>query len=196
MFLIAFLFIQITQASIFENVERKVGVSFGSGQVSNSRIHHYALDLQYLYPTWKELKLGFGPRMTHLYSSQIRTVDDQSEFLENINLTAFNLAFYSEYEFENISLGFNIDMIGLTLGKSALLNKTQKISPRKFNALLGGEADRGTLNSEFWLGTYWRNHLLRLGLAHEVVEFSGQSANNKRRQKFFDVIFFSVARAF
>ena len=72
---------------------------------------------------------------------------------------AVNLCLDLGFNFtEKFSFGFNIDLIGVSFGaeKSAYLTYDQfrhpdKVKPYAFNALLTGDLDLGTLNSEFFL---------------------------------------------
>lgn len=79
-------------------------------------------------------------------------------------INAINLGLYTDYSItENILVGFNIDVIGFSFGAKkdgTVYNSsngiipidTSSAKPTSFNALLVGNNDIGTLNSEFWIG--------------------------------------------
>lgn len=82
------------------------------------------------------------------------TLTVQKPFVHAVNL-CLDLGFNFT---EKFSFGFNIDLIGFSFGseKSAYLTLDQfrnldKVKPYAFNALLTGDLDLGTLNSEFFL---------------------------------------------
>ncbi len=83
------------------------------------------------------------------------TLTVQRPFTNSLNLTAnFGYHFSSKWK-----AGFNIDLIGLTVGrnssavlKSNGITRTEPTAkPAVFNALLTGDLDYGNLNSEFFL---------------------------------------------
>jgi len=83
------------------------------------------------------------------------TLTVQRPFTNSLNLTAnFGYHFNSKW-----NAGFNIDLIGFTVGRnsSAVLTSNgvtrtdSKAKPAVFNALLTGDLDYGNLNSEFFL---------------------------------------------
>lgn len=83
------------------------------------------------------------------------TLTVQRAFTNSLNITA-NLGYHIS---NKLHAGFNIDMIGFTIGQksSAILKsngstRTEPVaSPAAFNLLLTGDHDLGTLNSEFFL---------------------------------------------
>lgn len=69
------------------------------------------------------------------------------------------------------SAGFNIDLVGASLGEWNPENATENASVTPLNLLLGGNPDLGTLNSEFWLGwTINDRWMIRGGLNHHFTE--------------------------
>jgi hypothetical protein len=83
------------------------------------------------------------------------TLTVQRPFTNSLNLTAnFGYHFNSKW-----NAGFNIDLIGFTVGRnsSAILTSNgvtrteSKAKPAVFNALLTGDLDYGNLNSEFFV---------------------------------------------
>jgi hypothetical protein len=72
---------------------------------------------------------------------------------------SLNLALFIEYSFNvNFAAGFDIDLLGITLGGSRMVNLTEPLDgaesisakPTRFNLLLVSDNDIGTLNSEFY----------------------------------------------
>lgn len=83
------------------------------------------------------------------------TLTVQQPFTNSLNATV-NLGYHLT---NNLYAGFNIDLIGLTIGgkTSAILKSngqtiTEPVAkPTSFNLLLTGDHDRGSLNSEFFI---------------------------------------------
>lgn len=80
--------------------------------------------------------------------------------------------------------GFNIDVIGFTIGRktsgiytsNGITTTDPGVKPTTFNLLLTGDHDKGTLNSEFFLG-YQLNKKIRLRAIYQFifVEYKSQS---------------------
>ena len=100
-----------------------------------------------------------------------------------------------------MNAGFNIDLVGVSVGRkgSGILtgNGITRIDPgakpTTVNLLLTGDHDRGTLNSEFFV-RYTLNDRLRLKAVYQFIfveyetqaikqAFSDGSANNRFRNK-------------
>jgi hypothetical protein len=98
-------------------------------------------------------------------NNQDALVDDLSNYFINI---MGGVEFISN---QNLLIGFNIDLLGGTLGtrsyKSVGKDPVYFISPESFNVMLGGDNDKGSLHSEFYLGYSLNEQLtLKAGLAH------------------------------
>ena len=80
-------------------------------------------------------------------------------YVPNITTHSLNLAVFLEYSFSNnVAVGFDIDVLGITLGDHFLVTpkeplgdlKTVQAKPTRFNLLLVSDNDIGTLNSELY----------------------------------------------
>ena len=128
------------------------------------------------------------------------TLTVQRPLTNSLNLTA-NIG----YNFSRkLYAGFNIDVIGFTFGRktsgvfvSSVDGPGDKIEshakPTSFNALLTGDHDKGTLNSEFFL-TYKLNNRWGVKAVYQFIfveyetstlkqTFAGGDTNNRFRNK-------------
>jgi len=77
-------------------------------------------------------------------------------------------------------LGVNIDAVGVTFGgkQNALYNnKTVPAKPTTINLLLISDSDKGSLNSEWYVG-FWANNRLLVKAGYEFL-FSEYTTDNK-----------------
>ncbi len=95
--------------------------------------------------------------------------DQRPENWDTLNVqrpftTAFNATVNIGYHFnKKWSAGFNIDLIGVTLGRTTngiltsngTTRNDSEVKPTAFNILLTGDHDRGSLNSEFFIGYHF-----------------------------------------
>lgn len=117
----------------------------------------------------RRLRLGYGIREPVLIDQSRNHV--------------LNLAFYAKYRvLSALEAGFNIDVIGFGFGPGRTADSRSSdpryqgryaATPSSFNLLEGGKADRGTLNSEFYVA-YWFGPRagVRAGASHEVAEYT------------------------
>ncbi|WP_375558645.1 hypothetical protein ACE193_12905 [Bernardetia sp. OM2101] len=117
-------------------------------------------------------------------------------------LNAINLGLYTDYSItENVLVGFNIDVIGFSFGakKEGTVYDERNASgligigatsakPTSFNALLVGDNDIGTLNSEFWIGyRIASNVMVRGAFSYLFTEYTTdgqyQDGNDRFRYK-------------
>jgi hypothetical protein len=115
---------------------------------------------------------------------------------------AVNLGLYTEYSItENILVGFNIDVVGFSFGakKDGIVYDETSVDgltiisntsakPTSFNALLVGDNDRGTLNSEFWIGYRIASNVMVKGafsylFTEYTTEGQYQDSNDRFRYK-------------
>ena len=91
-------------------------------------------------------------------------------------LTTANVALHARVRVVGpVRLGFTIDLLGLTFGSGKLYGTGYDISirPTRLNLLLGGANDRGSLNSEFYVGADLSPHFaVRAGLSHVVNAYT------------------------
>ena len=151
--------------------EKRIGITgaFGEGATSAT------LGFSHLYGfgSSRRFKLGYGVRLSSFFGSDreftaappdLASEDNPQYFIVNDNsqLNAINLGLYTDYSItENVLIGFNIDLVGFSFGaeKEGVVEPTlvgigitDTAKPTSFNALLVGNNDLGTLNSEFWIG--------------------------------------------
>ena len=119
----------------------------------------------------------------------------------NSQLNAINLGIYTDYSItDNLLIGFNIDVIGFSFGAEkegavydntsidgmTLVNNTSA-TPTNFNLLLVGNNDKGTLNSEFWIGyRIASNVMVRGAFSYLFTEYTteGQYKDNNDRFRY------------
>lgn len=118
----------------------------------------------------KKFEAGLGLRYTSYfgtdqnYLSAPASLANDADAIDTVQfatpqVNALNLAINLGYHvLPKLKLGFNIDAIGLSFGSEkrytySLFNQTNQTTgtPTSFNALLIGNNDRGTLNSEFYV---------------------------------------------
>lgn len=148
----------------------------------------------------ERIGIGTGLRMNYLSSSDVvfnnESYSDFSELgafatdqISSFSSMSFNVPLHASLRFsEKFGLGFNIDVIGLTFGKGG--DKTSylvstpdqnqlytKVEPSSLNLLLGGAADLGTLNSEFYLQYNISRIGIRAGYSIYFSEIKVENAN-------------------
>lgn len=180
-------------------------LSFGLGSVDPSKESLTAISAKFNrnYPIEKKLfegdiLLGGGIRATNYHSNLYQTQADHIEVIEKVSVAAFNLMLESLIKWEKVFVGLNIDFIGFSLkGTSRIQNTNREISNSSFNLLRGGENDKGTLNSQIFVGFQFDSFYTRVGLSHSAIEFEGQVTNSAaERQNFVDVLFVGIGCLF
>jgi len=195
-----FIFLIIFSVSNAIALEHRLGTSLGLGRVKSETVKTFALDYHLLTNIHKsaygDFKVGSGVRVTHVSSNDL-PIYRSVEAIEDVSLTAANIALYTEYNYLKYFLGFNIDFIGTTFGNdSKVEGSVNKVGPSKFNNFRGGDNDVGSLNSEFWAGYKFDKTLIRAGLSHQVIQYDGSNPKGDKRQRFFDVLFISAQWCF
>jgi hypothetical protein len=98
-----------------------------------------------------------GVRQSLAYGAAEFTFNKQDTWIDDLSNYSINLMGGLEYisDFKFLA-GFNIDLIGATVGtrsfKTIEKDPVYKVSPETVNILLGGSNDKGSLNSEFYIG--------------------------------------------
>jgi hypothetical protein len=102
-------------------------------------------------------------------------------------LTAFNVAFHLRARVvRSLHLGFNLDALGLSVGpnrvgQAAGSGAILSLRPVAGNVLLGGRADRGSLNSELYAAWGLTQGLqLRGGYSHLVTAYEDDASRYHR----------------
>ncbi|NOU38056.1 MAG: hypothetical protein HOO89_05035 [Ferruginibacter sp.] len=173
-------FTNIVEAQKTNNKLKSASLSlaFGSNQFST------AIDYKYLWKLGKKERFatGFGARLTSNFGSKnyyttapakltsgktgpgVLFGDDitqniDSVFFSTSQVNALNLSINFAYKIkEKITLGFNIDAIGVSFGSNKTgtyfpnvgVGSTVSAKPTSFNALLISDNDKGSLNSELY----------------------------------------------
>jgi len=154
------------------------------------------------------LAFGLGGRHTSFFGSEYKALpvtggDGQFMSIQDPQIHALNAAFFSSFRYDKFAAGFNIDLFGISYGpkkKATEFSNGLSGKPASTNILKGAAKDKGTLNSEFWLGYYLNPQcLLRLGLAHFVAEYKTDQADatgNNRFREFEDYHFLAFTYVF
>ncbi|GEM_PF-3529387 len=184
-----------------------VDLAFGVGSIDPNREtltaisikanRNYQLDLENKIFNG-DIILGGGIRATNYRSDLYQTQSDINEVVESISITSFNLLLESQIKWEKIFVGFNIDILGYSFQRSSRIQNTNiDIKNVSFNLLRGGENDKGTLNSQLYMGYQFDSIYTRVGLSHSAIEFEGQVVNSTvDRQNFVDTFFLAVGYPF
>lgn len=145
-----------------------------------------------------DILIGGGLRATNYSSDLYQTHSDNNETLQGINLTSFNLMVESQLRWEKFFIGFNIDFLGFSLkNQSKIQNTNTEVTNASFNLLRGGEKDKGTLNSQLFLGYNFDHFYTKIGLSHSAIEFEGSVTGTAvDRQNFVDTFFVGIGYRF
>lgn len=184
--------------------EKRLGITGAFGESSTS----LTLGFSHLYGfgSSRRFKLGYGVRLSSFFGSNreftaapadLASEDNpESFFVESSQSNAINLGLYTDYSItENVLIGFNIDLIGFSFGseKDGLVEIQEPINasvpdkgkPTSFNALLIGNNDIGTLNSEFWIGYRIASNLMvRGGFSYLFVEYTTEGQYQEDNDRF------------
>lgn len=187
-----------------------IDFSFGMGVKAQT----IALGMNRLHKIGKKekLSLGYGIRYTGYSGKDNEFITAAAEVSEgNLfkpqneakldtltmdgNVGSINAAIYIDYALnDKWHIQFNIDAIGFSFGgekTGTFMAETQNASqnkvrakPTRTNLLLTGDYDRGSLNSEFFVGYHLKEkHRLKLGLSfvfNEYTTISTLTFNNSR----------------
>ncbi|MBL0884268.1 MAG: hypothetical protein IBJ16_13155 [Chitinophagaceae bacterium] len=166
------------KANQFVDLALTAGTSQGSAALSY--VHNWKIGKK------QKWEIGIGGRLTSYFGTKrdfitagparltrsqgipflIFFADQKPENWDTLNVqrpftTALNTSINIGYSFnKKWSAGFNIDVIGVTLGRTTngiltsngTTRNDPKVKPTAFNILLTGDHDRGSLNSEFFVG--------------------------------------------
>lgn len=93
-----------------------------------------------------------------------------------------------------LTAGANLDLAGITTGSSRR-DSGVKLDPARGSLFIYGDRDRGSLNSEFFLGLQTGSALaLRAGVSHYVTGYRGTAGGESTRYLRFDTVPFLALR--
>jgi outer membrane translocation and assembly module TamA len=152
------------QSNAYNSVGFTAGLGKDQTSISVDFFHNWRLG------KYKKFEVGLGVRYTSYfgtdqnYLSAPANLANDTENTDTVlfaapQVNAFNLAINLGYQIiPKLKAGFNIDALGFSFGgnKSGSYqinnqSNTTSAKPTSFNALLVGNNDLGTLNSEFYL---------------------------------------------
>lgn len=178
-----------------QQISAGTGVGVG-GDAWRADIHG-----QLAIPLGNRLHVAAGLRLTHYGGStrELRRqgpVDDAlpASLTIDPNIWGLNLMVAGEVRVLGpISAGANLDLFGVA-GGPARSHDTIEIHPAPFSMFRYGNADRGSLNSEFFLVARMSERFgLRAGLSHYVVGYDAEQGGAMQRYlRFDDAIFLAV----
>ncbi len=184
-FFLIFSFASYAQALVNKKENIFVDLAITAGQQQGSLAGSYVHNWKFGFGKKKNWEAGLGARFTSALGNNLEfltagpakftrgndipfltvvsaqrpenwdTLTVQSPWTNSLNLTA-NFAYNLSPKW---SLGFNIDLIGVSFGRNSNaeflqngINTTESSTkPTVFNILLTGDNDRGSLNSEYFL---------------------------------------------
>lgn len=187
----------LTSLSISQNVfgYAEAELNYGQTEVESEPLTSISFLLSIQEDNiWNNFGLGAGVRFSRYTASEYAPSKERSEVLEDMSVTSTNLYGQVHYRVGNFKLGFNLDIIGNTVGnESDTKNSSLEVSPLGFNQFAGGENDQGSLNSQLFLAYYLGEYFISIGSAHTVLEFADNGLDgDDRRQRFFDSFFIGI----
>jgi hypothetical protein len=146
---------------------------------------YFGSDQHYITAPAKLTSGSTGPLV--IFKENIRENID-TLFISSAQANALNGFINFAYSFsKKLVVGFNIDVVGLTIGKQnrgTFISDTQPrdeyAKPTLFNVLLISDNDRGTLNSELYGQYFWHEKLaLKLGAQFLFTEYTTETKAQK-----------------
>ncbi len=181
--ILTMMFFAFSNSAFSQSKYAEVGVGIGSG--SFSPVLGFQKD--FAFGKKKRILVGTGIRYTGYFGKDITFTSAPNELAIDLAKTdsllaptpalhALNIPLNLGYKFnEKLSLGFTIDVVGVSFGPtgspSFISNgKTTKVSakPTPLNVLLVGNNDRGSLNSMFY-GKYRITEKLGVKLGYQFL---------------------------
>jgi hypothetical protein len=183
---------------VLQAQEVSAGAGIGYGRDAWRLDIHSQLEV----PVGTRLRLAVGARLTQ-YGGSKRSMKRQGladgDFPESLTLDpdvwGLNLMLAVEARVTGpISAGANLDVVGVAGGRDYTRDNIV-ITPTRFSMFRYGNADRGSLNSEFYLAAHITQRLtVRGGLSHFVVGYKAVQEDQVRRYLRFDDAVFVAGR--
>lgn len=196
-----FILCSLPMSNALSALTLEVGV--GRGEVKNEDIS--ADFIQMTYSPEKtisflqgEVGYAYGLRASFYKADVFQASTSSSERLEDLDIVSYNVFGEIHYKYHSLKLGFNLDIIGVSNSSSSKIEGTDtEIENETFNLFQGGEADKGSLNSQLFLAYTFDPIVLRLSLSHAVVRFEDNGlSGDDSRQRFFDTFALSLGYVF
>lgn len=151
--------------------------------------------MMFVSPIADTFFIGAGARYSGISrGSEIVIGDKKEKTLSKIELQALNVLIAADWIISDPWLvGMNLDILGYTFSGSTvrLMPNNADAEPESINMFLYSKNDRGFLNSEFFVGYRAMPELiLRGGVSHQVIEYSGVGFTaDEKLQKFYNLFF-------
>ncbi|MCU0440815.1 MAG: hypothetical protein MUE96_00305 [Bacteroidia bacterium] len=163
-----------------------VFIGGSAGYYNQFNVWSLPVGYQYCIPK-TDIQIMGGVRQTLGFGQSAFTINKQKTTIDDISNYSVNLMIGASYQcsFGGV-IGFNIDLAGATFGtrsyKTVGKDPIYSVKPETINVLLGGDNDRGSLNSTFYIGYRFKNNLLlQGGFAHYgmAYKYSGRAADSR-----------------
>ncbi len=151
----------------------------------------------------RSLRLGIGARLSRYggETSSYRSPDENRPAALPLRVRlapsvwGLNLAVEGQVRvFGPMTVGANLDLAGIATG-STRRDSGLKLEPARGSLFIYGDRDRGSLNSEFFLGLQTGRALaLRAGVSHYVTGYRGTAGGESTRYLRFDTVPFLAVR--
>lgn len=175
----------------------------GRGEVKNENISADFIQMTYnpektISFLQGEVGYAYGARASFYKADLFQASTSSSERLEDLDIVSYNVFGEIYYQYHSFKLGFNLDIIGVSNSNSSKIEGTDtEIENETFNLFQGGEADKGSLNSQLFLAYTFDPIVLRLSFSHAVVRFEDKGlSGDDSRQRFFDTVALSLGYIF
>lgn len=163
---------------------------------ASSEAWRAAVAIPWQLPVGRRLVLGAGPRLTYYAGAPARYRDRghtapalPPAVTIDPSLAGLNLMVLAEVKLvPGVRIGANLDVAGVAAGPSRT-DGTVELTPARGSLFLYGNADRGSLNSEFYLGVSpVRGLTVRGGFSHYVTGYRGKAGGASTRYLRFDSV--------
>ena len=178
-------------------------VGYGKGELEGESVKSTTIQYTYTPKNTKKMfggKLGYslGVRSTFYKADLFQAADNNSEFLEDLDVSSHNIFGQIQYQYDIFQIGFNLDLIGISSSSSSKVQgSTTEVKNETFNAFLFAKNDKGSLNSQFFFLLDLNPVVIKAGLAHSLITFENTGlSDDDNRQRFFNTIFGTLGYMF
>jgi hypothetical protein len=152
-----------------ETADPKQFVTAGLSGGSSDKLSLFSLPVNYHHGVGSINGLYYtvGVRQNLAFGRRIFTVNNQDALIDDISNYSFNAMAGVEYTYNNVLIGFNIDLVGINTGtrsyKTVGTDPIYKITPENLNMI----GLRGCTNNEFYLGyRFSESFTARIGVSY------------------------------